>query len=72
VVLRPGALLTEEALCTWCVDRLPYFMVPRYIEFREALPRNPVGRVLKYKLRDEGRTPRTWDIESSGLKVARR
>jgi crotonobetaine/carnitine-CoA ligase len=72
VVLRPGASLTEEALCTWCVDRLPYFMVPRYIEFREALPRNPVGRVLKYKLRDEGRTPRTWDIESSGLKVARR
>ena len=72
LVLRPGASLTEEALCKWCVERLPYFMVPRYIEFRESLPRNPVGRVLKYQLREEGRTASTWDIESSGLKVARR
>ena len=46
-VLKPGTTLTEEALCRWAVDRLPYFAVPRYIEFRAELPRNPVGRVLK-------------------------
>ena len=34
----------------------PYFAIPRYIEFRDDLPRNPVGRVLKYELRDEGVT----------------
>ena len=72
LVLRPGAQLTEEALCHWAVDRLPYFAVPRYIEFRQVLPRNPVGRVLKYQLRDEGVTPATWDREKAGFKLKKR
>jgi carnitine-CoA ligase len=71
-VLRDGATLTEEALCRWSFDRVPYFAIPRYIEFRTALPRNPVGRVLKYQLRDEGCTAATWDRESAGLEVPRR
>lgn len=66
-----GAQLTEEALCRWMVDRVPYYAVPRYIEFRVELPVNPQGRVLKYQLRDEGVTPGTWDIESSTIKVQR-
>lgn len=65
------AQLTEEALCRWLVDRVPYYAVPRYIEFRAALPVNPQGRVLKYQLRDEGVTPATWDIEKSSIKVKR-
>jgi crotonobetaine/carnitine-CoA ligase len=36
------------------------------------LARNPVGRVLKYQLRDEGVTPETWDRESAGLQFERR
>ncbi len=71
-VLHPGASLTEADLCRWSLDRVPYFAVPRYIEFRETLPRNPVGRVLKYQLRDEGRTAHTWDIESSDIVVKKR
>lgn len=71
-ILKEGAVLTEELLCSWAVDRLPYFAVPRFIEFRAALPRNPVGRVLKYQLRDEGCTPTTWDRERSDLKIAKR
>jgi crotonobetaine/carnitine-CoA ligase len=53
------------------VDRVPYYAVPRYIEFRAGLPVNPQGRVLKYQLRDEGVTPTTWDIETSTIKVQR-
>lgn len=71
-VLHPEAALTEEELCRWTLDKVPYFAVPRYIEFRESLPRNPVGRVLKYQLRDEGRTLRTWDIEHSDIVVKKR
>lgn len=71
-VLREGAVLTEEELCRWCVDKVPYFAVPRYIEFRTTLPRNPVGRVLKFELRDQGCTPTTWDIEKAGIKIERR
>jgi crotonobetaine/carnitine-CoA ligase len=71
-ILNDGAALTEEELFRWCVDRLPYFALPRYIEFRESLPRSPVGRVLKRELREEGVTPTTWDLESSGVDYDRR
>lgn len=67
----PASTLSEEDLCRWLVDRVPYYAVPRYIEFRSDLPSNPQGRVLKYQLRDEGVTPGTWDIESSGIKPQR-
>jgi crotonobetaine/carnitine-CoA ligase len=71
-VLQPDAQLTEEELCAWSVERVPYFAVPRYIEFRDDLPRNPVGRVLKYQLRDEGVTATTWDREAAGFTFDRR
>ncbi|MGQ0534012.1 MAG: AMP-binding protein [Caulobacteraceae bacterium] len=71
-ILKAGAALTEEALCLWAIDRMPYFAVPRYIEFRAELPRNPVGRVLKYQLRDEGCTPGTWDRQKSSVQFTKR
>jgi len=71
-VLKPGMTLTEVELCLWAVERLPYFAVPRYVEFRTELPRNPVGRILKYQLRDEGCTLSTWDREKSGLELTKR
>jgi carnitine-CoA ligase len=71
-VLRDGATLSEEELCRWSFDRLPYFAIPRYIEFRSELPKNPVGRVLKYVLRDEGRTAATWDREESPVDLPKR
>jgi crotonobetaine/carnitine-CoA ligase len=72
LVLKPGQTLSEEDLCRWAADRLPYFTVPRYFEFRNDLPRNPVGRVLKYQLRDEGCTPATWDRDRAGFQLAKR
>jgi len=72
VVLVEGAALDEETLCRWSVDNLPYFAVPRFIEFRQALPKNPVGRVLKYELRDQGITTTTWDREKSSVEMAKR
>jgi crotonobetaine/carnitine-CoA ligase len=72
VVLQDGADLTEEQLCRWMAERVPYFAIPRYVEFRPDLPRNPVGRVLKYQLRDEGATPATWDREAAGVEFERR
>ncbi|WGM47281.1 Long-chain-fatty-acid--CoA ligase [Brevundimonas sp. NIBR10] len=69
--LKPGAALTEEDLCRWLMGRVPYYAVPRYIEFRPELPVNPQGRVLKFQLRDEGATPTTWDIETTDIKPSR-
>lgn len=63
-VLRPGAELDEAELWRWMCQQVPDYARPRYIEFREDLPRNAVGRVLKFQLRDEGATPTTWDAEA--------
>jgi len=67
-----GASLSEEDLFRWCIDELPYFTLPRYIEFRAELPRSPVGRVLKRELRAEGVTEATWDAEASGITYDKR
>ena len=49
VVARDPAL-TEKALRGWCFARLASFKVPVEIAFRDALPRNPAGKVLKADL----------------------
>jgi carnitine-CoA ligase len=67
-----GSELQPQELFEWCVARLPYFVLPRYIEFRAELPRSPVGRVLKRELRDEGVTPTTWDAEVAGVTYEKR
>ncbi len=71
-VRKPGAEVSEEALFRYCIERLPYFALPRYIEFRDELPRSPVGRVLKRTLREEGVTPQSWDAEKSGIAYEKR
>jgi carnitine-CoA ligase len=70
--LAEGASLTEDELFRWCIDQLPYFALPRYIEFRAELPRSPVGRVLKRDLRAEGPTAVTWDADASGITYDKR
>jgi len=70
--LKADAALTEEELFRWCIDQLPYFALPRYIEFRAELPRSPVGRVLKRTLRDEGVTESTWDADVAGITYEKR
>ena len=72
IVLKEGHTVTEQEMCHWAIERLPYFTIPRYFEFRKDLPRNSVGRVLKYQLREEGCTPGTWDREKAGLKIPKR
>jgi crotonobetaine/carnitine-CoA ligase len=72
IVLNDDAAITAEELCTWCAERVPYFAVPRFFEFRTDLPRSPVGRILKYQLREEGKTPQTWDREAVGFSIKKR
>jgi crotonobetaine/carnitine-CoA ligase len=63
VLLQPDARLTEPELLAWAQDRIPRFALPRYIEFRDELPKNASGRVLKFQLREQGVTVSTWDRE---------
>jgi crotonobetaine/carnitine-CoA ligase len=70
--LKAGSDHTEEDLFRWCIEQLPYFALPRYIEFRSELPRSPVGRVLKRELRDESLSSAVFDCETSGITYDRR
>jgi crotonobetaine/carnitine-CoA ligase len=65
VVLKPGETLTPEELIAYCNDRMPYFAVPRFVEFMDSLPKTPTDRVEKYKLKQAGITVNTWDKEKS-------
>jgi carnitine-CoA ligase len=71
VVLQPDAALDPVELTTFLVDRLPYFMVPRYVEVAEELPKTPTHKVRKAVLRDAGVGPTTWDREAAGIRVSR-
>jgi len=51
VVLRPGTEAGPWELKRYCAKRLASFKVPQVIEFRDALPRNPSGKVVKRELR---------------------
>jgi crotonobetaine/carnitine-CoA ligase len=71
LVLRAGATLTPEDIFEFSKENLPYFAVPRYVEVRDALPVNAMGRIMKHVLREEGVTGRTWDLEGLGLVIRR-
>jgi crotonobetaine/carnitine-CoA ligase len=65
VILHAGCTLTEPELIAFCEPRLPYFAVPRYLEFVSELPSTESGKVQKYKLRERGVTASTWDREAA-------
>ncbi|MEE1652474.1 long-chain-fatty-acid--CoA ligase [Brachymonas sp. G13] len=53
VVLRPGQTLTEKEIKAHCRENLTRYKQPRQIEFRDALPKTPIGKILRRALRDE-------------------
>ena len=55
VVVRPGADLDELALRAHLDQRLARYKIPRYVEFREELPTNATGKVLRASLREQAR-----------------
>jgi crotonobetaine/carnitine-CoA ligase len=63
VVLKPGQSVTPEALIEHCEREMAYFMVPRYLEFRDELPKTGTHRTQKGALKSEGVGPATWDRE---------
>jgi crotonobetaine/carnitine-CoA ligase len=71
VCIAEGKAPDPAEFTQWMADRMPYFMVPRYIRFVDALPKTPTERVQKVKLREEGVTADTFDREAAGISVKR-
>ena len=53
VVLKKGEVATQEEIIEHCRTRLAGFKRPRSVVFIDALPRNPMGKVLRKKLRED-------------------
>jgi crotonobetaine/carnitine-CoA ligase len=71
VSLKPGAALTPEDLIRFLDGRMARFMIPRYVDIVDAMPKTPTGKIQKYVLRERGLTPSTWDREAAGIKLTR-
>jgi long-chain acyl-CoA synthetase len=52
VIRRDGSDIRPEELIAFARDRLAGYKLPRSIEFVDAFPRTPTGKVLKRELRD--------------------
>lgn len=64
VTAKPGSSLRIEDLCADLESRMTRFMVPRFVELIDALPKTEATeRVIKAELRRRGVGPNTWDRE---------
>ena len=64
VVLNEGQELSYEDLIRHCEQNMAKFMVPRYLEIRDAIAKTGTHRVQKSDLKREGVGPDTWDREA--------
>jgi long-chain acyl-CoA synthetase len=51
-VVRKDPALTAESLIRHCRENLTGYKVPRHVEFRDSLPKSPVGKILRRELRE--------------------
>ena len=58
VVVRKDPALTEADLVAYCRQHLTGYKTPRQVEFRDALPKTNIGKILRRELRDETRRPK--------------
>ena len=72
IVPRDGHAIDWVELTEFMNARVPYFMVPRYFESRDALPRTPTQKVQKHLLRAAGMGEGVWDREAAGIVLSRR
>ncbi len=52
-VVRKDASLTVDELMSYCKEQFTAYKKPKYIEFRDELPKTNVGKILRRELRDE-------------------
>lgn len=73
VVAAPGAEIDHAELIRYCAEHMAYYMVPRYLDVIDALPKTPSEKIEKYKLAVAARERmgELWDREKAGVEVRR-
>ena len=72
LVLAPGADLNPVETLRELYQRMPYFMVPRYLQVVDSLPKTQTQKVRKTELRRSDANDRIWDCEAAGIRITRR
>jgi long-chain acyl-CoA synthetase len=52
VIVRKDPNLTKEDVIEHCRAQLTGYKLPRHVEFRDVLPKTPIGKILRRELRD--------------------
>jgi long-chain acyl-CoA synthetase len=55
VIVRKDPSLTAEQVCAFCREQLTPYKLPRFVEFRDELPKSNVGKILRRELRDSAK-----------------
>ena len=71
VVPRPGRTLDPVSLIRFLEPRMARFMVPRFIDVADSLPKTPTGKIRKFTLREKGVASSTWDREKAAIVLER-
>jgi carnitine-CoA ligase len=71
IVPVPESELEPAELIAFLRDKLPYFMIPRFIRVLDVLPKTPTQKVEKHVLRAAAVTADTWDRVAAGIHVER-
>jgi crotonobetaine/carnitine-CoA ligase len=67
-MLADGSNLTHQDLIDYLADRMPRFMIPRFVEFVDEFPRTAATmKIRKVDLRADAFNERTWDREAAAL-----
>jgi acyl-CoA synthetase (AMP-forming)/AMP-acid ligase II len=53
LTLKEGQKTSEDDIMNFCKDHLARYKAPRSVEFVDALPKNPQGKILKRELREK-------------------
>lgn len=72
-VVRTNEDLNEQTLTKFAIEKMAYYMVPRYIQFVADMPKTPSQKIAKHILREQARRDyrSMWDREAQGIRVDR-
>ncbi|WP_319409420.1 AMP-binding protein [uncultured Desulfosarcina sp.] len=54
IQIKEGSEYTAEDIQSFCAGKIAKYKIPRYVAVIEDIPRTPVGKVQKFKLRERG------------------
>ncbi|MFO7963456.1 MAG: AMP-binding protein [Desulfobacterales bacterium] len=60
---KPGKTIDLPALMRHCAENMAYFMVPRYVDIVDDIPRTETLRIIKTGMKKKGVAESTWDRE---------